>query len=188
MAPVVIQGKLLLGELIHGTINWDAPLPEQYLDRWDRWRSSLEELNNVKIPRLYLPSSFSAWGKKLCMFFCDASEKAIAAVGYLQGTLPDGSRGLGFVPGKAKVAPLHDHSIPILELYSDLLSVEIAETISNHLGLALQDFRFYSDSKVVLGYIYNTARRFQTYLRCKSHSENPLLDNFQTVVVRGDGQ
>ena len=28
MAPVVIQGKLLLRELIHGTINWDAPLPE----------------------------------------------------------------------------------------------------------------------------------------------------------------
>ena len=46
------------------------------------------------------------------MFFCDASEKAIAAVVYLQGTLPDGRRNLGFVLGKAKVAPLHGHSIP----------------------------------------------------------------------------
>ena len=113
MAPVVIQGKLLLGELIHGTINWDAPLPEQYLDRWDRWRSSLEELNNVKIPRLTYRHRLVI-EKKNCACFCDASEKAIAAVGYLQGTLPDGSRGLGFVLGKAKVAPLHDHSIPIL--------------------------------------------------------------------------
>ena len=60
MAPVVIQGKLILRKLIHGTINRGAPLPEQDLDRWDRWRSSLEELNNVKIPRLYLSSSFSA--------------------------------------------------------------------------------------------------------------------------------
>ena len=60
MAPVVFQGKLLLRELIHGTINWDTPLPEQDLTIWDRWSSSLEELNNVKIPRLYLSSSFSA--------------------------------------------------------------------------------------------------------------------------------
>ena len=164
MAPVVIQGKLLLRELIHGTINWDAPLPEQDLDRWDRWRISLVELNNVKIPRLYLSSSFSACEQKTVHVFCDASEKAIAAVGYLQGTLPDDRRSLGFVLGKAKVAPLHGHSIPRLELCSALLAVEIAETISNHLGLALQDFRFYSDSKVVLGYIYNTARRFHTYV------------------------
>ena len=141
-----------------------APLPEQDLDRWDRWRSSLVELNNVKIPRLYLSSSFSACEQKTVHVFCDASEKAIAAVGYLQGTLPDGRRSLGFVLGKAKVAPLHGHSIPRLEFCSALLAVEIAETISNHLGLALQDFRFYSDSKVVLGYIYNTARRFHTYV------------------------
>ena len=98
------------------------------------------------------------------MFFCDASEKAITAVGYLQCTLPDGRRSLGFVLGKAKVAPLHGHSIPTLALCSALLAVEIAETISNHLGLALQDFRFYSDGKVVLGYIYNTSRRFHTYV------------------------
>ena len=47
---------------------------------------------------------------------------------------------------------------------SALLTIEIAETISNQLGLALQDFRFYSDRKVVLGYIYNTARQFPTYV------------------------
>ena len=69
MAPVVIQGKLLLRELIHGTINWDAPLPVQDLDRWDRWRSSLEELNNVNIPRLYLSSSFSACEQKTVHVF-----------------------------------------------------------------------------------------------------------------------
>ena len=62
------------------------------------------------------------------------------------------------------MAPLHGHSIPRLEHCSALLSVEIAETISNHLGHALQDFRFYSDSKFVLGYIYNTARWFHTYV------------------------
>ena len=62
------------------------------------------------------------------------------------------------------MAPLHRHSIPRLELCSALPAVEIAETISNHLGLALKDFRFYCDSKVVVGYIYNNARRFHTYV------------------------
>ena len=87
----------------------------------------------MKIPRLYLSSSFSACEQKTVHVFCDASEKAIAAVGYLKGTLPDGRRSLGFVLGKAKVAPLHGQSIPRLELCSALLAVEIAETISSHL-------------------------------------------------------
>ena len=81
MAPVVIQGKLLLRELIHGTINWDAPLPEQDLDRWDRWRSSLEELNNVKIPRLYLSSSFSACEQKTVHVFVMRRRKLLQLLG-----------------------------------------------------------------------------------------------------------
>ena len=62
------------------------------------------------------------------------------------------------------MAHLHGHSIPRLELCSALLAVEIAETISYHLGFALQDFRVFSDSKVILVYIYNTARRFHNYV------------------------
>ena len=74
MAPVVIQEKLLVRELIHGTINWDAPLPDQDLDRWDRWRSSLD---NVNSPRLYLSSSFSACEQKTVHVFVMSRRKLL---------------------------------------------------------------------------------------------------------------
>lgn len=79
-------------------------------------------------------------------------------------TSSDNESHLGFVLGKAKLAPTHGHSIPRLELCAAVLAVEIACSIADHLSLSIQDFKFYSDSKVVLGYIFNTTRRFYTYV------------------------
>ncbi|XP_056003773.1 uncharacterized protein LOC130049788 [Ostrea edulis] len=64
MAPVVIKGKLLLRDLIHGTVDWDEPLPEELFSAWDRWRSSLLDLYDVRIHRPYLPVSYSGCSRK----------------------------------------------------------------------------------------------------------------------------
>lgn len=45
-----------------------------------------------------------------------------------------------------------------------MLAVELAELISSEIDLRLDDTVFYSDSKVVLGYISNDARRFYVYV------------------------
>ncbi|KAK3099229.1 hypothetical protein FSP39_001287 [Pinctada imbricata] len=162
MAPVVIKGKLLLRELIHGTVDWDEPLPEEAFQEWDRWRSSLLDLNDVRIRRPYLPTSYSGCDQKEVHIYCDASEKAIAAVAYLSDCTDPTH--MGFILGKAKVAPLKGHTVPRLELCSAVLAVEIADIISQHLSISLQNYRFHTDSKIVLGYIYNTSRRFHTYV------------------------
>jgi hypothetical protein len=58
--------------------------------------------------------------------YADASEKAIAAVAYLRTLDKDGNSVLGFVLGKAKVAPTNGHTIPHLELCAAVLAVGIA--------------------------------------------------------------
>lgn len=97
--------------------------------------------------------------------FTDASEKAIAAVAYLRTLDEDGNSQLGFVMGKAKVAPKHGHTIPRLELCAAVLGVEIYETILDELEFELRKVTFFTDSKVVLGYINNETKRFYVYVR-----------------------
>ena len=96
--------------------------------------------------------------------FCDASEWAIAAVAYLRYQDKDHDPCIGFVIGKAKVAPLPRHTIPRLELCAALLAVDISELATEYLDIELDDIKFYSDSKVVLGCIYNQTRRLFIYV------------------------
>ncbi|XP_061191716.1 uncharacterized protein LOC133199932 [Saccostrea echinata] len=92
----------------------------------------------------------------------NASEKAIAAVAYLTS---DKHLSVGFVLGKAKVAPTHGHTIPRLELCAAVLATEIGQTISDNLDIPLDSIQYHTDSKVVLGYISNEKRRFYTYVK-----------------------
>ena len=163
LAPVVIEGKILLRNLVQGTTDWDEPLSPQLLDVWENWTSSLKYLQDIKIPRMILNDSFTAAEHKTVHIFCDASEEAISSVGYLQAMVHNDIQ-LGFIIGKAKVAPSHGHTVPRLELCSAVLAVEIAELISSHLHMPIDNFKFYSDSRIVLGYLNNTSRRFYTYV------------------------
>ncbi len=98
------------------------------------------------------------------MFFSDASVRAIAAVAYLHVISEEGACHTGFVLGKAKLAPQAAHTIPRLELGAAVLAAELAETIMDELDFSLDAVEFYTDSRVVLGYINNQTRRFYVYV------------------------
>lgn len=66
--------------------------------------------------------------------------------------------------GKAKLTPRPTHTIPRLELCAAALAVELADLVSGELDIHLNDTHFYTDSKVVLGYIYNDTRCFYVYV------------------------
>ena len=95
---------------------------------------------------------------------CDASETAIAAVAYTHLTDSSGHQMLGFILGKAKLAPKHGHTIPRLELCAAVLATELYNTIHSELDIEFEAVKFFSDSKVVLGYIFNDTKRFFTYV------------------------
>ncbi|XP_060067501.1 uncharacterized protein LOC132547715 [Ylistrum balloti] len=95
--------------------------------------------------------------------FSDASKEAVAAVAFIKVFSEDSSE-IGFLTGKAKVAPAHGHTIPRLELCASLLAVDIAENIREQLDVPKDMFTFYTDSRVVLGYISNESKRFHVYV------------------------
>ena len=164
-APVTLAGKLILRETMDESYGWDETLPIQYQSKWETWKNSLEHLEQVKIPRHYSTQLSASSNQQNELFiFSDASEKAIAAVAYIRTTDKDGNQQLGFVCGKAKVAPKHGHTIPRLELCAAVLAVEIYEIIRDEINLRFDQVRFFTDSKVVLGYIYNETKRFFIYV------------------------
>ncbi len=116
LAPVTIQGRALLRELTSEQSDWDTFLPEDKISKWEAWRDSLQDLEQLHVPRTYTTTSLiEAVHTELCVF-SDASTKAIGAVAYLKALQKDGLVEVGFVMGKAKLAPLSEPTIPRLEL------------------------------------------------------------------------
>ncbi len=164
VAPITVQGKILLRKLTEDAADWDSPLPENNRRLWKSWRDSLQDLQHVQVPRSYGPTSLSGAKFKELSVFSDASEKVIAAVAYLKTVDSDGNCHTGFITGKARVAPQPELTIPRLELCAAVLAVNIMETITTEIAVKFDEITFYTDSRVVLGYIYNEKRRFQVYV------------------------
>ena len=76
----------------------------------------------------------------------------------------NGKSEVTFLLGKARVAPLHGHTTPRLELCAALLAAELGEIILDNLDISPLGVKYYTDSKVVLGYIFNQTRRFYKYV------------------------
>ncbi|XP_056006690.1 uncharacterized protein LOC130050517 [Ostrea edulis] len=135
-----------------------------YQEEWELWRQQLHHLKDLKIPRCYFDVSTKDLTEKTVHVFTDASKQVIAAVAFLRAKDKNANYHHGFILGKGKVAPKSAVTIPRLELCASVLGVEISRIIREQLDIAPKDFQFHTDSKVVLGYIYNKTRRFYTYV------------------------
>ena len=167
-APVVIRGKILLRSMSthlkdRQLEEWDTPLPQEYKPEWEAWCESLSDLRHLNIPRSYATASLKEVKRIEIHTFCDASMQGIAAVSYLKTFQSNGQLQVSFVVGKAKLAPSHATTIPRLELCAAVLGVEITELNLEEV-VQPDSITYYSDSKVVLGYIGNETRRFYVYV------------------------
>ena len=96
--------------------------------------------------------------------FSDASEYGYGAVSYLRIVDDEGVAHCSFVLGKSHVAPLKVMSIPRFELTAAVVAVKLNYLIQNELEYPIDDTIFWTDSTVVLQYIRNEPRRFQTFV------------------------
>ena len=94
----------------------------------------------------------------------DASQSGYGQCSYLRLVDENGRIHCYLVLGKARVAPLRSVTIPRLELTAATVSVRVANVLKEELDYEeLQDF-YWTDSKVVLGFISNESRRFHVYV------------------------
>ena len=94
----------------------------------------------------------------------DASTCGYGQCSYLRLEDESGKVHVSFVMGKARVTPKKTVSIPRLELAAATISVNIGDLLKNELDHEDIKDHYWTDSKVVLGFISNESRRFHTYV------------------------
>ncbi len=171
-APVVLVGKLLLQQLVlrgrkkqnDEPLGWDDPLPEDLKRRWLCWREELPGLENISAGRCYHPKDFGLVIRTEIHAFSDASTDGIGTAVYLKQINERDEVCVTLAFGQSRVAPAQPTSIPRLELCAAVLSTQAVKKVKKELDIEIHDVVFYTDSKVVLGYIKNDARRFHVYV------------------------
>ncbi|XP_070182296.1 uncharacterized protein [Littorina saxatilis] len=164
IAPVVLVGRQILQAMCKQNLGWDDRVPEDLRPLWERWIDDLQQLQNLQIPRCYHPASFGKPVKAQLHHFSDASTTGCGQCSYLRLENVTGDIHCALVMGKTRVVPLKPTTIPRLELQAATLSAKAATFLSSELDYPNLTHHFWTDSKVVLGYIKNESKRFHMFV------------------------
>ena len=182
IAPVVLQGKQILQLLCKDQLDWDDPIPDSIRCRWEKWLQELHSLELVEVSRCFKPENFKDVIKCEMHSFSDASLEGYGQCAYLRLQDSDGKVHCSLVLAKSRVAPLKTITVPRLELSAAVLSAEVSTTLKNELSCDIDQF-FWTDSKIVLGFIANTTKKFQMYVanRVQKILDNSTVDQWHHV-------
>ena len=164
LSPVVLVGRQILQDICKGQYDWDSPLPENIVQRWEQWKGSLQDLETLKIDRCYKPKESKDIVSAELHHFSDASTEGYGQCSYLRLVDIEGRVYCSLVMGKSRVTPLKQVTIPRLELTAAVLSVRMSSLLREQLQYDNIEETFWCDSRVTLGYISNDAKKFHVFV------------------------
>ena len=183
ISPVTLKGKQILQQMCRDKLDWDSPVPEYLRPQWVKWRHEILELEKLEIQRCFKPNNFGSVKAVEMHYFSDASVEGYGQCSYLRLINEHDQVHCSFVVGKARVTPLKHKTIPRLELAAATTSARMSEFVRNELEYPeIQEF-FWTDSRVVLGYINNEAKRFHVYV---ANREDPHRFQTRSRIGRGE--
>ncbi|XP_078364059.1 uncharacterized protein LOC144648341 [Oculina patagonica] len=147
VAPVLLEGKKILQELCKEDTGWDDPVPSAIRAKWEKWRSDLPLLQEFSVARCYKPKNFGHVTKTELHHFSDARPNSLLVCDWKI---------------QSHAAQASDH--PKTELRAAVTSVRVGDQLRKELPLENAEEIFWTDSKVILGYIANESRRFHVYV------------------------
>lgn len=124
----------------------------------------MADLKKVSVPRCYYPVGFGTAVRREIDAFSDASEDAVRAAVYLRQVNDRGENCTALIFGQSRVEPVQITSIPRLELCAAVLTAQAVDKCTKEKDMEIDEVTFYTDSKVVLGYIQNESRRLYVYV------------------------
>ena len=163
-APFLLKDRLIIQRLCRNNLKWDEPIDDDTAKEWLKWRNNLMTLDGKSIARCLKPENFGNVVSCTLHHFSDACESGYGQSSYIRLLNQRGQVHCTLLIGKSRVAPLKFVSIPRLELTATTLSVKISKMLKNELDIHVDDEIFWTDSKVVLGYINSDVCRFKVFV------------------------
>lgn len=183
LSPVVIKAKLLFQKLWIDNIGWDESLPTNITNEWEKLRNDLHNIKQRSLKRWLSCSSdtIELHG------FCDASEKAYAAVVYSRTTTEDGQIHISLVAAKTRVAPLKKiPTLPRMELCAALLLSKLIDKVKNALSDKQLRILCWSDSKVALAWIQRDLHKSERYIANRVQEITKLVPLDDWLYVKSE--
>jgi hypothetical protein len=162
LAPTILKGKLILQTVCKSQFSWDDPLDENTTQLWKDWSQNMKGISQVAIPRCLKPKLFCDIQREL-HHFSDACLAGYGSCSYLRVINQAGEVHCSLVFAKARVAPLKPITLPRLELMGAITSVRASVLLRKELRGEVKEY-FWTDSKIVLGYIQNSSKRFHMFV------------------------
>jgi len=161
LSPVIIRAKIMIQQLWKLELGWDELLPETIQLQWLDFRNNLNSIELISIDRCIIPGSTTYLN---IIGFCDASEKAYAAVVYVCAYQGDSEPVISLVSSKTRVAPVKQVSLPRLELCGAVLLSDLMKNVKQSLKVEFQKTMAFTDSTVVLSWIQAHPSRWKTFV------------------------
>ncbi|XP_030581071.1 uncharacterized protein LOC115777334 [Archocentrus centrarchus] len=162
--PFILRGKALFQSLCRMKLGWDETIPSKIAEQWGRWLDDLPRLCKLQIPRCLRPTVYTVPSVTMQLHhFSDASELGYGAVSYLRLVCHNNIY-CNIIMSRNRLAPVKTTTIPRLELAAAVVAVQLDLKIHQSFELPLLDSVFWTDSTIVLHYIRNEDKRYQTFV------------------------
>ncbi|XP_046566481.1 uncharacterized protein LOC124275051 [Haliotis rubra] len=161
-AAVTIKAKMAMQDVWrHKSLDWDDPLPDEMCELWQGLFAEMKRLEHVEFVRCLKPCD--SVGSSELHVFGDASMGAYGAAAYLLWPTVRGTE-VQLVFAKARVAPLHQTTIPRWELMAALVATRLAKTICIEFKEKPSDVTLWTDSRIVLHWIHSDSISFKAFV------------------------
>lgn len=186
LAPFTIRGKLLIQSLWTENLRWEDKVNRQSAEILGEWCREVPLLKKISIERLCGIKGKETVARRLHIFG-DASERAYAAVAYLQSIFADGSSTASIVMAKSKLAPLAKESLPRLELLAALMAARLRRFICEKLDIHFEEVHLYTDSMITYNWCTaENAGRWKTYVANRVREIQSLSSPEEWYFVPGE--
>ncbi|XP_068203744.1 uncharacterized protein [Palaemon carinicauda] len=186
VSPFILQGKQILQELCRDNNDWDSPLSNSVDSKWLEWKTEILHLHDVKMNRCIKPLDFSEVVSVEFHHFSDASTLGYGQCSCVRLFYILGRVHVSLVFSKSRVAPLKQILVPRLELTAAVLSVRVSSFLNKEFNYSGVKNFYYTDSRVVLGYIGNEAKRFHVFVANRVQQIKNLSSTHEWVFVSSD--
>ncbi|GFX71064.1 uncharacterized protein TNCV_3648291 [Trichonephila clavipes] len=186
MAPVISKAKIFFQRLWRSKLEWNDLLPAEEYREWQQFLVSLENINNIEIPRRILvafPEVIEIHG------FADASERCYGAAVYCKSKNLKSETLVQLITSKSRVAPIKSLTIPRLELCAAVLLAKLVKRVVAALQLETAELYLWSASKGTDGllktFVQNRVAKIQEFYPNQLWRHVPSDQNPADLVSRG---